>query len=97
MTPQQAAPASAATQKVSAFPLARKTRYKAQPAPTQTGNKAIATMVLNHFGTGPVSEFLVDRSSSGKTPTLPSLASAGAITPWPAFFLGLKFFQRVCL
>jgi orotate phosphoribosyltransferase len=36
---------------VSAFPLARKTSQRVETAPTQTGSKRIATIVLTHLGT----------------------------------------------
>jgi len=51
MTSQQAAPASVATQTVSARPEASATRHRAIAAPAQMGRSKIATVSLNHFNT----------------------------------------------
>src|SRR5258708_3101064 len=51
MPHQQPAPASAATQMVSALPLALSTCQSAETAPTHNGNNRMATIALHHFGT----------------------------------------------
>ncbi len=51
MINQQAPPERAATQVVSALPLAFRTRHNAVAAPTHTGSNRMAIIVLHHLGT----------------------------------------------